>query len=101
MTGLAANFSPMPRIAPPPLGREIEGAAGVAEALPCRYWLRLSPSASISPWSYVVQISYPVIKLFQRLTQTGNAEVVASPIERPINPVALATRAAGSATVCM
>ena len=26
VTGLAANFSPMPRIAPPPLGREIEGA---------------------------------------------------------------------------
>ena len=29
VTGLAANFSPMPRIAPPPLGREIEGAPGV------------------------------------------------------------------------
>jgi hypothetical protein len=27
LTGLAANFSPSPRIAPPPLGREIEGAA--------------------------------------------------------------------------
>lgn len=28
VTGLAANFSPMPRIAPPPLGREMEGAVG-------------------------------------------------------------------------
>ena len=27
VTGFAANFSPMPRIAPPPLGREILGAA--------------------------------------------------------------------------
>jgi hypothetical protein len=27
VTGLAANFSPMPRIAPPPFGREIVGAA--------------------------------------------------------------------------
>jgi hypothetical protein len=26
VTGLAANFSPMPRIAPPPLGKEIDGA---------------------------------------------------------------------------
>ena len=26
VTGLAANFSPMPRIAPPPFGREICGA---------------------------------------------------------------------------
>jgi hypothetical protein len=26
VTGLAANFSPIPRIAPPPLGSEIEGA---------------------------------------------------------------------------
>jgi hypothetical protein len=26
VTGLAANFSPMPRIAPPPLGREMAGA---------------------------------------------------------------------------
>ena len=25
VTGFAANFSPMPRIAPPPFGREIEG----------------------------------------------------------------------------
>src|SRR5438477_9178805 len=25
VTGLAANFSPMPRIAPPPFGREMEG----------------------------------------------------------------------------
>ena len=25
VTGLAANFSPIPRIAPPPLGKEIEG----------------------------------------------------------------------------
>ena len=25
VTGLAANFSPMPRIAPPPLGNEIAG----------------------------------------------------------------------------
>lgn len=24
--GFAANFSPMPRMAPPPLGKEIEGA---------------------------------------------------------------------------
>jgi hypothetical protein len=28
VTGLAANFSPMLRMAPPPLGREMEGAAG-------------------------------------------------------------------------
>ena len=27
VTGLAANFSPMPRIAPPPFGSEIEGGA--------------------------------------------------------------------------
>jgi hypothetical protein len=27
VTGFAANFSPMPRIAPPPLGREMEGVA--------------------------------------------------------------------------
>ncbi len=27
VTGLAANFSPIPRTAPPPLGREIGGAA--------------------------------------------------------------------------
>jgi hypothetical protein len=26
VTGLAANFSPMPRIAPPPLGSETAGA---------------------------------------------------------------------------
>jgi hypothetical protein len=26
VTGLAANFSPMPRMAPPPLGSDIEGA---------------------------------------------------------------------------
>src|SRR6266480_7027838 len=26
VTGLAANFSPMPRIAPPPLGKEIVGS---------------------------------------------------------------------------
>jgi hypothetical protein len=25
VTGLAANFSPMPRMAPPPLGREMAG----------------------------------------------------------------------------
>src|SRR5438876_11331349 len=29
VTGLAANFSPMPRIAPPPLGSEITGAEEV------------------------------------------------------------------------
>src|SRR5215468_12036535 len=29
VTGLAANFSPMPRIAPPPLGRDIDGAATI------------------------------------------------------------------------
>jgi hypothetical protein len=28
VTGLAANFSPMPRTAPPPLGSEIAGADG-------------------------------------------------------------------------
>ena len=28
VTGFAANFSPMPRIAPPPLGSEMEGAPG-------------------------------------------------------------------------
>ena len=27
VTGFAANFSPMPRMAPPPLGKEIAGAA--------------------------------------------------------------------------
>lgn len=27
VTGLAANFSPMPRIVPPPFGREMDGAA--------------------------------------------------------------------------
>jgi hypothetical protein len=27
VTGFAANFSPIPRIAPPPLGNETEGAA--------------------------------------------------------------------------
>jgi hypothetical protein len=27
VAGLAANFSPMPRIAPPPFGREIAGGA--------------------------------------------------------------------------
>src|ERR1044071_3958951 len=26
VTGLAANFSPMPRMAPPPLGKDIDGA---------------------------------------------------------------------------
>ncbi len=28
VTGLAANFSPMPRIAPPPLGKEMDGGVG-------------------------------------------------------------------------
>jgi hypothetical protein len=28
VTGLAANFSPIPLIAPPPLGRDIAGGAG-------------------------------------------------------------------------
>ena len=32
VTGLAANFSPMPRMAPPPLGNEMEGAAGFGSA---------------------------------------------------------------------
>jgi hypothetical protein len=32
VTGLAANFSPIPRIAPPPLGSDIEGRE--VEALP-------------------------------------------------------------------
>src|SRR6266516_3804521 len=33
VTGLAANFSPMPLIAPPPLGSVIVGACGIAEPL--------------------------------------------------------------------
>jgi hypothetical protein len=33
VTGLAANFSPIPRIAPPPLGSVIAGAAGDEGAL--------------------------------------------------------------------
>src|SRR5262245_33164731 len=52
VTGFAANFSPMPRIAPPPLGKEIEGAEiwkfSLPPALPfeppaccicCVFWL--------------------------------------------------------------
>src|SRR6185436_13951106 len=35
VTGLAANFSPMPRIAPPPLGREILGAANGVPSFGC------------------------------------------------------------------
>ena len=34
VTGLAANFSPMPRMAPPPLGSEIEGASARLAAVP-------------------------------------------------------------------
>jgi hypothetical protein len=49
----------------------------------------------------VVQISHPVSELFQRLTQTGKADVVALPIEKAINTVALATRATGSIGVVL
>ena len=46
VTGLAANFSPIPRIAPPPLGSEICGAVnGEASALP---FLSLSPVVPFS-----------------------------------------------------
>jgi hypothetical protein len=41
VTGLAANFSPIPRIAPPPLGSEIEGS-GLAP-------LTLSPVGTFWP----------------------------------------------------
>ena len=34
VTGLAANFSPIPRMAPPPLGRLMAGAAPVSEPVP-------------------------------------------------------------------
>src|SRR5512147_2282019 len=34
VTGLAANFSPIPRIAPPPLGREIDAAETWKLSLP-------------------------------------------------------------------
>src|ERR1043165_4896671 len=34
VTGLAANFSPMPRIAPPPLGRDMDGTPGRLESPP-------------------------------------------------------------------
>lgn len=33
VTGFTANFSPIPRIAPPPLGREIEEVRGGAGCL--------------------------------------------------------------------
>src|SRR5438477_11463497 len=42
VTGLAANFSPMPRIAPPPLGRDIEG--GELSAFPVEAFGSLSES---------------------------------------------------------
>src|SRR5207248_2855965 len=42
VTGLAANFSPMPRIAPPPLGRDIEG--GELSAFPMGAFVSLSES---------------------------------------------------------
>jgi hypothetical protein len=35
VTGLAANFSPMPRMAPPPLGREMDGAASFCPPSGC------------------------------------------------------------------
>src|SRR5437588_7148875 len=42
VTGLAANFSPMPRMAPPPLGRDIEG--GEPGAFPVGAFVSLSES---------------------------------------------------------
>jgi hypothetical protein len=54
VTGLAANFSPMPRIAPPPLGREILGA----EKLDCSDGLLFSCCAC---W---VLLSQHLISLF-------------------------------------
>src|SRR5215207_9693576 len=58
VTGLAANFSPMPRIAPPPLGKEIEGA----EKLDCSGGLLFSCRAC---W---VVLSQHLISLFQPCT---------------------------------
>jgi len=35
ITGLAVNFSPIPRIAPPPFGKEMDGGAVNPEPLDC------------------------------------------------------------------
>src|SRR5438094_4088381 len=51
VTGLAANFSPIPRIAPPPLGNEIVGGAVRLGPLRASVWpasvLLLSPAFSL------------------------------------------------------
>src|SRR5438067_515085 len=44
VTGLAANFSPMPRMAPPPLGRLIAGKAGA------ELWTAALPFAPGTVW---------------------------------------------------
>lgn len=44
VTGLAENLSPMPRMAPPPLGKEMAGAEGALVSVVLRvsgFWLSL------------------------------------------------------------
>ena len=52
VAGLTANFSPMPRIAPPPLGIEIEGIRGLpAEvALLLSAWLLVAGDLAVGVW---------------------------------------------------
>jgi hypothetical protein len=47
VTGFAANFSPVPRTAPPPLGREIEGA--VSFCSPSLRLVILSDASMVGP----------------------------------------------------
>ena len=53
VTGLAANFSPMPRMAPPPLGSVIEGAAAKEPAFGVS-----TDSAGFAGWDKGIPRSY-------------------------------------------
>src|SRR5687768_9450315 len=60
VTGFAANFSPIPRIAPPPLGREIAGAEKDDR----------SDALLFSCFACGVELSRHLISLLQRYTGT-------------------------------
>ena len=60
VTGLAANFSPMPRMAPPPLGRDMVGASARA--------VGVAGSCMASPWLFPVSIMVAPTRGYEHLS---------------------------------
>src|SRR5690349_14776734 len=59
VAGLAANFSPMPRIAPPPLGRDNEGALTRLEPAPASS--ALFAEFCVTKCASFVPLAYPAV----------------------------------------